>query len=177
MNNNIVLAFREIFNNKILNPECKTLRLTHYDLSIFKNNNTPKTEEKCYIIRKGKNRIDLPKQFDGKIIDGLPEPTIAEIFNQTKYCISYDTQTAYTSLAALCGCIPIIVTEGNKTREDYLTQNERGYGKAYGFSKEEISFAISTKNLLEKKYQENEERNQQNLRKFLEYCEILMKNQ
>ena len=71
------------------------------------------------------------------------------IFNSCKYCYLYDTQTFYAKIAAVCGCIPIVVPEPGKSREDYLGKTDtRIPGVAYGDSDEEIMYAVSTRNEL-----------------------------
>ena len=169
MNKCLVFSFREIFNNPILNPDNKILSLNHFDFDLF-NNPNEKREGNCYIIRKGKNRKDLPKTFDGPIIDNLTEPQIAEVFKHTKRCYSYDTQTSYCSLASLCGCIPIIVPEEGKKREDYLSKGEFGYGRAYGDTPSEIEYAIKTQEKLKKNLIQKEKEDFDNVKKFVDIC-------
>ena len=48
----------------------------------------------------------------------------------------------------MCGCIPIVMVERGKKREDYLKNDDRVYGVAYGDSKEEIKYAVQTKEKL-----------------------------
>ena len=137
-------CFREIFNDYSLNPKARILRVSYYDLNMYKKYNYGERIGKCYIIRKGKNRDDLPEQFDGIVIDNLPETEKVKCFNRCEYCISYDMQSAYTQLAALCGCISVLVPEKGKQRKDYRKPGELGYGEAFGFSESEIEFARVT---------------------------------
>lgn len=169
MNNCLVFAFREIFNNPLLNPDDKILTLTHFDFDLF-NNPNKKRQGNCYIIRKGKNRKDLPNTFDGPIIDNLTEPQIAEIFKNTEICYSYDTQTSYCTLASLCGCIPVVVPEEGKKREDYLSKGEFGYGRAYGSTPSEIEYAIKTQRKLKEGLMQLEEENLEKVKKFVDIC-------
>ena len=137
-------AYREVFNDPQINPECKILQTPYFNLDMYKRYNFGERNGNCYIIRKGINRIDKPDSFDGIIIDNLSEREKVKAFNECEYCISYDTQTEYSSIVAMCGCISVIVPEKGKTRNDYLSENEHWYGIAYGFSENEIDFAIST---------------------------------
>ena len=83
--------------------------------------------------------------FYGPIIDHFSERDIVRIFNETQYCYCYDTQTFYTTIAAVCGCIPIVVPEQGKTRTDYTMGDDTSYGVAYGDTEDEIAYAIATR--------------------------------
>ena len=73
------------------------------------------------------------------------------MFNEYRYCYSYDTQTFYTAIAAVCGCIPIVVMEPGKCESDYLGPGEKHLGRAYGDSVEQIEYAKKTRDDLIKK--------------------------
>ena len=145
----LFIAYREIFSDTDLNPHHYIIHQASFNLDIYKQYNYGVRKGNCYIIRKGRNRPDLPECFDGPIVDILPEKEKVKIFNECNYCYCYDTQTAYTSIAAICGCIPIVVLEQGMTRKDYRKgQDKPGYGIAYGDSKEELEWAISTRGKL-----------------------------
>lgn len=165
--NELVFSFREHFNDYDLNPSCRLLTLNYFDKDLYKQTNFGERSGVCYIIRKGKNREDLPKTFDGPIIDDLPEKEKVAVLNRCKYCYDYDTQTFYTSIACVCGCIPIVVMEPGKKKSDYLGKGDFDYGKAYGDSPEEISYAVATRSqrLSMLNY---EERNKNNVDFFLQ---------
>lgn len=140
----LVFSFREHFNDYNLNPTCRLFKLNYFDKELYKRSNFGERSGNCYIIRKGKNRPDLPKHFDGPVIDDLPEKEKVAVFNRCKYCYDYDTQTFYSSIAVVCGCIPIIVMEPGKTKTDYMGKGDEDWGLAYGDSPEEIEYAIKT---------------------------------
>ena len=141
----LVFSYREIFNDYNLNPLCRLLTLNYFDKDLYKQTNFGERTGVCYIIRKGKNRPDLPKHFDGPIIDNLTETEKVAILNKCKICYDYDTQTFYSTIAAVCGCIPIVVMEQGKSKSDYLGEGDSDYGRAYGDSPEEIERAIKTR--------------------------------
>ena len=144
--------------------------ISYFDKEKYKQYNFGNREGNCYIIRKGHNRLDLPVDFDGPIIDyGTDEDEIVRILNNSKYCYDYDTQTFYTIIAAVCGCIPIIVLEPGKTKADYLKDaTYNTVGIAFGTSREEIEHAISTRDLLLKRL-DYSDRNEQNINLFIQY--------
>ncbi len=144
----LFICYRKVFNDWRLNPEGNELRLNFFNGEMYRQYNHGVRSGNCYIIRKGRGREDLPKEFDGPVIDyGMSEKEIVSILNSCIYCYSYDTQTFYTKIAAVCGCVPIVMLEPGKTKEDYLAQSEISIkGIAYGNSADEIERAIATRN-------------------------------
>ena len=170
--NDLFICFREIFNDSILNPQRITLTINYFDRALYRQYNFGERTGNCYIIRKGRNRPDLPKEFDGPVYDdNMSQEDLVRMLNYHKYCYTYDTQTFYTAVACVCGCIPIVVMEEGKTIEDYLGEKEmEHYGVAYGDSKEQIEYAIRTR---DKRIEQLEfdERNKRNVLSVLPFLE------
>lgn len=145
--NELVFSFREHFNDYNLNPFCRLLTLNYFDKDLYKQTNFSERRGVCYIIRKGRNRPDLPKTFDGPVIDDLTEKEKVAVLNRCRYCYDYDTQTFYTCIACVCGCIPVVVMEPGKKKPDYLGEDDVDYGIAYGDTPEEIEYAVKTRPL------------------------------
>lgn len=151
-NDDLFICYRDVFNNKLLNPKGYKVNIAYFDSDLYRQYNFGKREGKCYIIRKGYSRTDLPEVFDGPIIDNLKESEIVDVFNKHKYCYCYDMQTFYASIAAVCGCIPILVPEPGKTKEDYRSEDEiDSPGVAWGDTPEEIEHALNTRQILLKR--------------------------
>lgn len=147
--NDRFIAYREIFNDIKLNPQKIIIKQKHFDQSLYKQYNFGPRKGKCYIIRKGRTRQDLPTTFDGPVFDGnMSDEDFVKILNTCEYCYSYDTQTFYTSIASICGCIPVVIMEPGKNETDYLTPDEKHFGVAYGDTPQQIEYAISTRHLL-----------------------------
>lgn len=168
----LFLCFREKFNDKDLNPNAREVKINYFDSNLYRRYNYKERNKVCYLLRKGRNRPDLPTHYEGEVIDfGTPEKDIIRIFNECKYCYIYDTQTFYSAIAAVCGCIPIVMLEEGKTRTDYLTASDsKGYGIAYGNTDEEIEFAIKTRDLLLQSLDYTKVNNH-NVDKFIKYIE------
>ncbi len=165
----LFISYRKVFNDYKLNPDCKIVYISNFDEELYKQTNFKKREGNCYIIRKGSKRDDLPKDFDGPILDSLSEEDIVKAFNKYKYCICYDTQTFYSSIAAYCGCISVVIPEKGKGREDYVSDSG-GYGVAYGLNDKEIEFATNTKDLLINQLKGINEESEHEVNKFIMYC-------
>lgn len=162
----IFVAFREEFNDNELNHDNFIMTIPYFDLEYYKQTNFAKREGKCYIIRKGKDRDDLPSSLDGIIIDDLAEDDKIKVFNESEYCISYDLQTAYSSLAALCGCKSVIVPLIGKTPESYRNSDDPRYGVAVGFSNEQLRYAEETIEDLRKNYLDANKKSLEQVRVF-----------
>ena len=140
------------------------------DLEKYKRYNFGERHGKCYILRKGEWRVNKDDCKDGIIVDNLSEKEKVRVFNECEYCISYDTQTAYSQIAAMCGCISVVVPEKGKERKDYR-HNENSFGEAFGFDKDEIEYSLSTAPFLKGFYHKNNKRSKDQIDNFIRECE------
>ena len=166
--NDLFFSFSQKFNDPKINPSYRLCTISYFDWNLYKRTNFGERHGTCYIIRKGKTRSDLPEKFDGVIIDDLPEDKKVQQFNKCKYCVSYDLYTAYSSIAAMLGCISIVVPEPGKTRYDYGSTPR--YGIAFGFDETEIQFAQTTLDKLAELFDATEQQNRENIKYFIEEC-------
>ena len=164
----LVIAFRSIFNDEKLNPKGYQLQISWFNNQLYRQYNYGKREGNCYIIRKGANRNDLPTHFDGPIIDDFSEEEKVQVLNKCAYCYSYDLQTFYSAIAAVCGCLSIVVLEPGRRKEDYysVSELETVKGIALGDNPEERRKALATRSKLLESLNFTE-RNRQELDTFL----------
>lgn len=142
----LFICYRMIFNDWTLNPNGYEVTISHFDTELYRRYNYGQREGNCYIIRKGQKRSDLPVEYDGPIIDDLSEKEKVDVLNRCKFCYCYDTQTFYARIAAICGCIPIVMPEPGKSKADYRSEGELNTpGVAWGNTLEEIEYAIQTR--------------------------------
>lgn len=168
--NDLVICYRLEFNDWELNPDGKVVFCTYFDTELYKQTNFGERNGTCYVIHKGKNRTDLPKNFDGIIVDNLTEKEKVRVFNQCERCISYDTQTAYSEIAALCGCLSIIIPEEGKGISDYRNNNDKRYGISIGLSENQIKYAMSSIEELECWIKNSMNDSKSNVEKFIDFC-------
>ena len=167
--NDMFLSYRSLFNDKILNPSQKIVKINHFDQNVYKQTNFSDRSGKCYIIRKGQDRADLPKIFDGTVVDLLSEEEKVKVFNQCEFCYCYDTQTFYSKIASICGCKTIVVPEPGKTRSDYRgADDDPHYGIAYSDNTQEIEWALTTRQKLIQRL-DFEKENLKNTRLLVKY--------
>lgn len=120
----------------------------------------------AYCLRKGKGREIVHDLSDSVLIDGMPHERAAQIFKRVKTFISYDTYTAYSSFATLCGAESIVVPEAGITKEQWLSDPAERYGVAYGF--DDLQSARDTAGLLLEHMKMKEMRSQECVRVFAE---------
>lgn len=144
----LFIAYRDVFNEVSLNPNNHIVTINFFNNKLYRQYNFEKREGKCYIIYKGKDRKDLPQEFDGPVFNStMTQEDLVDMLNKCKYCYCYDPQTFYMKIAVVCGCIPILVMEQGKTENDYLCDQEHHYGIAYGDTPEQIEYAITTREI------------------------------
>ena len=138
-------------------------------LPVYNDNENYVRKGNCYALRKGKKRCkeNIPDEL---IIDSLEHKEVAKLFKKCERFISYDPYTAYSFLAALCGCISIVVPIENISKEKWIPDESLRYGVAYGDSPEEILWARKTLPLLIERVNNYEFNNIKNTISFTEEC-------
>jgi hypothetical protein len=119
------------------------------DFDLFKNHNLPRSG-RCYLI-KGNEYIEGQPLYHNNSYTNLDNywlygedrmKYLAEIFNKHEIFFTYNTQTFISVLAALCGCISVILPHPNTSREKIVHFPQNKYGIAYGF--DDIQHSIDT---------------------------------
>lgn len=127
--------------------------LTAYDLQLdkLKPTGVRVPGSVCAVVRKGHY----------KKLDRHPENTLfiddydkkgnldylIKVFGEYEYFISYDHSNFMVCQAALCGCIPIVIPDGETCAEDWMNKFPFfKYGIAYG--EENIGWAKKTQHLV-----------------------------
>jgi hypothetical protein len=142
-----------------------TLMVSEAFLDVYKITNRENRRKLCYMVRKGKNRADLPDLREEWVVDGYSHLELAEIFNQCKICYFYDLYTNYGVYAAACGCIPVFVPLEGISKNQWIPEKHHRVGLAYGV--DEIPHAIATRDLLMENFRGVEERNTESVERFV----------
>jgi len=101
----------------------------------------------CFTIRKalqthgGKNIINVHPPNSFEITRSHTQIDYIKIFNKHKYFISYDSLTFLSVIAALCGCISIIIKVDGLSKKDWL--NTTAVSEYLKISGEETLFGIA----------------------------------
>jgi hypothetical protein len=122
------------------------------------NHKLPTRQGTCFTIRKAKQIhgdslrfVHPPGSF--QILRSHSQSDYVKFFNRYKYFISYDSNTFLSIIAALCGCISIVIKVDGLSKEDWLNTTAAAdflkisgqkflYGVAYGA--DDLDFAINT---------------------------------
>lgn len=138
------VAYQSKLSNLFLN-----VKYTPFDI-YYEDTEVRRDIEICYLIRKGGEKAFV-HPVDSVCIDNKSHNEIAEIFRRSKRFISYDSYTAYSHFAVLCGCESIVVPEEGISIEKWYPVVSDRYGLSYGFGQEQIDWAYMTRqNLVER---------------------------
>ena len=131
------------------------LHLIESRIDFFTNENLPR-KGNCFTLRKGEEKgYKVDKKLKGaiEIKHNTSFEELKEIFNKTERFYCYDTCTYISTIAALCGCISIVIPEKGLDKEIWRNKNPAlYYGVAYG--EKDIPYALETLNKV-KPYLEN----------------------
>lgn len=168
--NELYFYFQEAFDDPQINPDRgNQLMLVTVLSDVYKIKNSGKRSGTCYILRKGKTRVESPDSLDGTVIDGLSHQEIADIFNKCEYCVSYDLYTMYSYYAAMCGCKSVVVPDDSLTKDQWQPVPELRYGVAYGF--QEVEQAEQTVGLMRDYFDRQIQNNHIFVNDFISKCD------
>lgn len=162
----LCFSYQDAFNN-INQPITYggTLTISETFLHTYKFSNARERSKICHMVRKGRDRPDLPNLKDCWVVDGRTHQELAKIFNECRICYFYDLYTAYSVYAAVCGCIPVIVPIKGVTKQDWMPKEQNRFGLAYG--DDDILHAIATRELLLRELRETDQRNTRSVNEFV----------
>lgn len=173
---NIVLGQGELyfFYNQAFGPFHMTgsrtseheLRIIHYPLEHYNLEGALPEAERlgtAYCLRKGDKKPQIHHPADAILIDPLTHAETAAVFKRVKRFVSYDSITAYSFFAALCGCESVVVPDEGVSFEAWQSNPADAHGIAYGFSDAEIQRAKNTAHLCIERVHEMNRHNQTNL--------------
>ncbi|MBI2439734.1 MAG: hypothetical protein HYV45_04010 [Candidatus Moranbacteria bacterium] len=132
------------FHSKYKQNEIEILFVIWID-PVIQNKGLPRNGS-CHMFRKAQSfhkDIHPIHPADSLPLDGRSLQEIVDIFNEKEYFYSYDPYTFYTTIAALCGCVPIVYPIDGLSKEAFFetkgvfpmygsSQNKGIPGTAYG---------------------------------------------
>jgi len=142
------------------------LKVIHYPLEHFNEENIPLTRSgRAYCLRKGKHKYTSSIHDKDILIDGKSHENVAEIFKKVETFVSYDTYTAYSIFAVLCGAKSIVIPDKGVPETEWYPLKSDRYGISYGF--DDIEWADSTKHLVKEHIEREESNNKVNVKRFI----------
>lgn len=174
-----LFKFAEGFNYKNYSAQIPVLRSFISKESIFKTNKKfIKREGTFYTLRKGKYKLNKlkidPSWKEIKIVDDfMTDIYLKDIFQKAKYFISYDHASYLTIIAALCGCISIVIPSDDFPKETWRRMFPgQKYGVAYGF--DDIQYAKETMPFVRENLRNLQIQSLKNIAKFIDYWNKLI---
>jgi hypothetical protein len=155
--------------------------ILNIDFNIFKNHNLPRSG-RCYLI-KGEEYItgqpiyhtSLDTNLDNYwMYDENKMKYLAEMFNKHEIFFTYNTQTFISVLAALCGCVSIIIPHPDTSKEKLLNFPQNKFGISYGF--DDIQHSIDTLHLVKENVESCLLNNKKQLKHFVSDCYSWLEN-
>ena len=99
---------------------------------IYRQTNYGERRGICYLLRKGRDRIDHSHPPDAILVDPLSHAEKARIFNQCELFLSYDDRTMYSAYAAMCGCRSVVIPRPGVAIDEWDPSGTARLGVAYG---------------------------------------------
>lgn len=171
-NSELVFAYSQAYADGFSLPLCKLsdkllylppTNLKHYNL--IEALPPDKRQGIAYCLRKGRGKRLVHDSSSATLIDGLSHQEIAEIFKRVEIFISYDTRTAYSMFAALCGADSVVIPDEGVDIDSWEPEEAARYGIAYGF--ENIEWARATRPLVLEKIRSDVEQTEEKIHAFV----------
>lgn len=106
------------------------LRSTFIDYELFHNKHMTRDIDSCFFVKKnGCKKIIHPQQSIDFAQFQHDWHLAANVLNRTKYFYCYDNECFWVTIAALCGCIPIVIPNtdlDSATWKQYFPFNKCG---------------------------------------------------
>ena len=142
------------------------LKIIHYPLEYYNENNVAAQRVgTAYCRRKGSAKEIVHDLDDSILIDGMSHEEIAKIFKRCTTFISYDSYTAYSQFAALCGCESIVIPDYGVDIDTWFPEIQDRYGISYGF--DQLDWAKRTKPMLLGKINSDNSRQESAVKTFI----------
>lgn len=162
-------AIQDLNFHGAINPDIE-LKVIHYPTNIYNMEAvSPKRSGTAYCIRKGRNKKIVHDTSNSVLIDGMSHFEVASIFKSVHTFYSYDTYTAYSLFAVMCGCRSVVIPDENVSIESWYPDPSDRLGIAYGL--EDLDSASESAAGAIARVHEEIQSSDHNVIKFMEFCE------
>jgi hypothetical protein len=142
------------------------LEVIHYPLEFYNLDGVVEARKgTAYCLRKGRHKKLQHSADDAILIDGKSHREVSAIFKRVERFISYDTYTAYSRFASLCGCDSIVIPDEGVTLDQWYANPQDRYGVSYGF--DGIEEARATRSKMRERILAQEEKSLNTVRVFI----------
>lgn len=167
--NELHIRFADYFD-EFRHPRCTLsdnfLTVTDYDFDLFNTDGAAEVRSGTAYFKRDQYTGPLQHDLtDSILIDRRVDPIeVARIFKTVKTFYSYDSRTAYSQLAVLCGAQSVVIPDPSESITGWLEDGRR-YGVAYGI--ENLDTAERTAHLLKPFLQERADRSIESVSAFM----------
>ena len=143
------------------------LEVIHYPLEFYNLEGVADTRKgTAYCLRKGRHKKLQHNADEAILIDGKSHREVSAIFKRVERFISYDTYTAYSRFASLCGCDSIVIPDEGISLEQWYAHPKDRYGVSYGF--DGVEDARTTRSAMREQILAQEEKSLDHVRAFID---------
>ncbi len=149
------------------------LQCFNFNLHLFDNYNYSR-QGHVHMTRKSfgkplKSHFKDSQNIDSKACDFNE---LKNIFNEASTFISYDTVTYYSLIAAMCGCISIVIPDQGISKNEWQQKAPTlNFGVAYG--KDDVQWALDTMHLVKDHLRNIEQSSKSTIEVFIDNCSNL----
>ena len=168
----LIFKYSEYFHIEDESESKGLLTTTFIDSNYFY-----KSEEKrsgsAFFVKKGglHNKIHPDDSIDLSKY-GNDWKSMGDVFRKVEYLYCYDNACFWVVVAALCGCIPIVIPDSDMSAEEWYSKfPHKRCGVAYGLDQTE--HAKNTLHLAEDNFKEFSEKQLDTVRNFVNICNSL----
>ncbi len=171
----MIMWYMDYYYNDVYGQRDNQLFVAESHTNIFYNQNLIRSGS-SYCVRKCKNpkyvhptnSNFIPYHAAGNLVE------LSNHFNTIEKFYCYDNYTFLYIQAAMCGCISIVVPDGNKTKQEWINGSRLNkYGIAYG--EDDIDRAIETLPLLYQEIKQIDLDTEKQIHIFINNCKELFK--
>jgi len=166
--NDLVFLYQPYFTVKQHHLIRGSMQLFTDDLGVYYDQGLPRKGQGV-IFHKGRHKPRIHHNPDALVLDGVNRSALPTVLNSLHTVVSYDHVTYLSLLAALAGCVSIVVPDGISTKDEWREKIPCfKYGIAYGTN--DIEYALETRHLVRGHIEHLAHCNSSNISTFIDIC-------
>jgi len=172
LDTDLIFKYSEYFHIKNESESRGLLTTTFIDTDYFFTSSEPR-KGSAFFVKKGgmKNKIHPDDAIDLSKLENNWK-VMGDVLRKVEYFYCYDNACFWVVIAALCGCIPIVIPDSEMSAEEWYSKfPHKRCGVAYGM--DNIEHAKSTLHLVSDNFKEFSNKQLDTVRNLVKICETL----
>jgi len=174
--NDLIYKYASHFNLRNEQTVHGELRAVELNLEIFRDYRGERKGD-CYLIKKGNDKEHNAHSETATKLDDYPSKGgneyLSAVFNRCEMFISYDGATWLNVMAALCGCVSVVMPIEGISAEQWKSGFPYfKYGIAYGMN--DLKHALTTRHLVKEELLKIEKETLEETRLFIEKAKSIL---